>query len=72
MVGSGANPNPPALTPSWGSGKTLWIAGAAGYRAVTTPNVATFIPAGFGNGTYSFDNSNTDVVLDLSRQLLKI
>ena len=61
MVASAANPNPPSLTPSWGSKKNLWIAGAAGYRAASDPNTTTFIPSGFSNGTYSFDASATDV-----------
>jgi hypothetical protein len=56
---SGANPNPPSLTPSWGSAKNLWIAGAAGTRAGTTPNTSTFVPSGFGSGTYEFDASNS-------------
>jgi hypothetical protein len=55
---SSTNPNPPSLTPSWGSAKNLWIAGAAGYRAGTDPNTGTFIPASFSNGIYSFDNSS--------------
>jgi len=61
MVTSATNPNPPSLTPTWGSAKNLWIVGAAGYRAVTTPNTTTFIPTNFSNGTYEFDASNTDV-----------
>ena len=56
---SSTNPNPPALTPSWGLAKNLWIAGAAGYRAGTDPNTGTFIPASFSNGIYSFDNTGT-------------
>lgn len=56
---SSTNPNPPSLTPSWGTEKVLWIAGAAGTRAETTPNTGTFVPTDFESGTYEFDNSGT-------------
>lgn len=59
MLTSGINPNPPSLTPSWGSAKNLWIAGAAGTRAATDPNTTTFVPASFSDGIYSFDSDNT-------------
>ncbi|MBV6343495.1 hypothetical protein, partial [Candidatus Magnetobacterium casense] len=52
------NPNPPALTPSWGEGPTLWIAGYLAQDAATWTTTA--IPANYsgqldkiyGSGSY--------------------
>lgn len=35
-TGSSANPNPPSLSPSWGSYKTLWLAFAAGGNSTSS------------------------------------
>lgn len=45
-----ANPDPPALTPSWGSHKTLWMAGygSAGTNDQSTPTY----PTNYSNGLF--------------------
>jgi hypothetical protein len=45
-TGSSANPNPPSVSPSWGSAKTLWIAASADNALSTTTPTA---PTDYGN-----------------------
>jgi hypothetical protein len=47
-VGEGLNPDPPALTPSWGVASTLWI---AAYGAQNLGQTSGY-PAGYTNGRY--------------------
>lgn len=44
-TGSSTAPNPPSLSPSWGSAKTLWIAAAANNGAASFSGT----PANYGN-----------------------
>ena len=39
----GTDPNPPNLTPSWGSKSTLWIAGTANEQVATTGDPTNYI-----------------------------
>ena len=47
--GEDANPNPPSLTPSWGSKQTLWIAGFGGGQAGQEGVAVSGYPASYGN-----------------------
>lgn len=47
-TGTSVNPDPPSLAPSWGNGKTLWIANAAWDRNLTVSSY----PTGFSDGIY--------------------
>ncbi len=47
--GSGANPDPPLLTSSWGAKKTLWIAIDCSLVNFNTLSFSSY-PLGFGNG----------------------
>ncbi|MGY4893720.1 MAG: hypothetical protein ACO1N2_03455 [Candidatus Saccharimonadota bacterium] len=53
---STANPNPPALTPSWGRTENLWIAYAAGG---THTGVTTY-PTDYVNGTHASGNTGAN------------
>lgn len=46
---SGTNPNPPSLSPSWGSAKTLWVAQASLFK-LSSGNTFSSYPSGFSNG----------------------
>lgn len=48
---SSANPNPPSLTPSWGSAKTLWITATHNRNPSADPSVSSY-PANTTNGIY--------------------
>ena len=53
-TGSSASPNPPSLTPSWGSAKTLWLAVAAD---ISTSGTAPTAPTNFGSGITAQGNT---------------
>ncbi|MBO3751523.1 hypothetical protein J5X84_36085 [Streptosporangiaceae bacterium NEAU-GS5] len=53
VFGSNRNPNPPAITPSWGAIPSLFIAGA-GYGVYSTGSAITATPpTGYGGQTFS-------------------
>ncbi len=51
--GTSANPDPPASTPSWGGGSTLWVAAFGGRAA----SVSAF-PSGYSGGISELGGSN--------------
>lgn len=54
-TGTTFQPDPPSLTPSWGSAKTLWLA----FCAVRDNDLAATSPAGFTNLIGSVDSTAT-------------
>ncbi len=51
--GSGANPNPPNLTPTWATTKTLWLAAQTAFTTVGNSLSVSTYPSSFTNGIQS-------------------
>lgn len=65
--GSGTTPNPPSLSPSWGSDKTLWIA-LFGCQNDTTANVTAY-PTNYDDNQKFIPNSATTTIAWATREL---
>jgi len=64
-VEDGANPNPPSLTPSWGSADTLWLAVATWEDSDFFASAA---PASYTNLTTEIADSTEDAVISSARR----
>lgn len=60
-LGNSANPNPPTLTPSWGSAETLWLAvSSGGYNG--SPTISSY-PTNYLNGVATVGGGGSQVSL---------
>jgi hypothetical protein len=50
LFSSGTSADPPSLTPSWGTKKTLWLAGAGAIKQTSGAAAITSYPSGWSGG----------------------
>ncbi|MET8987766.1 hypothetical protein ABZW49_20155 [Nonomuraea wenchangensis] len=60
---SGANPNPPALAPSWGAQPTMYIAAHFSYFSSGTLPTQTALPSGYGDAAFATVNDGSGFVV---------